>query len=201
MALNQLYVHTIGGMIKPNDKVELLNGDIGRVQTIANTNRIEVRLDNGSISEYDPQTKIVRIIENKDTYIKGMKMKKTDLQAIIREEVRKTLKEANPAQAGMTNLLMPMIGKLTDQFDTFVLRPKEVNIEISPKSVRSAVKIYDTLLKNKESIKSFLTQNGLPNAKLYLAMSKYGFGGGLVVIITSKPKLPNVFIPSEETDL
>jgi hypothetical protein len=201
MALNQLYVHTIGGMIKLNDKVELLNGDIGRVQTIANTNRMEVRLDNGSISEYDPQTKIVRIIENKDTYIKGMKMKKTDLQAIIREEVRKTLKEANPAQAGMTNLLMPMIGGLMDQFDTFVLRPKEVNIEISPKSVRSAVKIYDTLLKNKESIKSFLTQNGLPNAKLYLAMSKYGFGGGLVVIITSKPKLPNVFIPSEETDL
>jgi len=201
MALNQLYVHTIGGMIKPNDKVELLNGDIGRVQTIANTNRIEVRLDNGSISEYDPQTKIVRIIENKDTYIKGMKMKKTDLQALIREEVRKTLKEANPAQAGMTNLLMPMIGGLMDQFDTFVLRPKEVNIEISPKSVRSAVKIYDTLLKNKEAIKSFLTQNGLPNAKLYLAMSKYGFGGGLVVIVTSKPKLPNVFTPSEETDL
>ena len=201
MALTQLYVHTIGGMIKPNDKVELLNGDIGRVQTIANTNRIEVRLDNGSISEYDPQTKIVRIIENKDTYMKGMKMKKTDLQAIIREEVRKTLKEANPAEMGMTNLLKPMIGGLMDQFDTFVLRPKEVNIEISPKSVRSAVKIYDTLLKNKESIKSFLTQNGLPNAKLYLAMSKYGFGGGLVVIITSKPKLPNVFTPSEETDL
>ena len=201
MALTQLYVHTIGGMIKPNDKVELLNGDIGRVQTIANTNRIEVRLDNGSISEYDPQTKIVRIIENKDTYIKGMKMKKTDLQAIIREEVRKTLKEANPAEMGMTNLLKPMIGGLMDQFDTFVLRPKEVHIEISPKSVRSAVKIYDTLLKNKESIKSFLTQNGLPNTKLYLAMSKYGFGGGLVIIITSKPKLPNVFIPSEETDL
>ena len=88
MALTQLYVHTIGGMIKLNDKVELLNGDIGRVQTIANTNRIEVRLDNGSISEYDPQTKIVRIIENKDTYMKGMKMKKADLQAIIREEVR-----------------------------------------------------------------------------------------------------------------
>lgn len=63
MGLLRTYSDGAKGLIKLLDKVELLDGSIGQVITIANMHRMEVRLDNGKIVETDPQTKVVRIIE------------------------------------------------------------------------------------------------------------------------------------------
>ncbi len=63
MGLLRTYSDGAKGLIKLLDKVELLDGSIGQVITIANDRRMEVRLDNGKIVETDPQTKVVHIIE------------------------------------------------------------------------------------------------------------------------------------------
>lgn len=63
MGLLRTYSDGLDGLVQLLDKVELLDGSIGQVITIANDHRMEVRLDSGKIVETDPQTKIVRIVK------------------------------------------------------------------------------------------------------------------------------------------
>jgi hypothetical protein len=114
-------------------------------------------------------------------------MKVSEFRKLIREEVRKVIKEERPLRSGMLNLLDPMIKGMYDQFDTMDVTPSIVNIAISPRE-GAASKIYDALEKNKSSLASFIQTNQLPNCKLFLAIQTSGFGGESKVIITSKPK-------------
>ena len=114
-------------------------------------------------------------------------MKIAEFRKLIREEVRKVIKEERPLRSGMLNLLDPIIKGMYDQFDTMDVTPSIVNIAISPRE-GAASKIYDALEKNKSSLASFIQTNQLPNCKLFLAIQTSGFGGESKVIITSKPK-------------
>ena len=114
-------------------------------------------------------------------------MKIAEFRKLIREEVRKVIKEERPLRSGMLNLLDPIIKGMYDQFDTMDVTPSIVNIAISPRE-GAASKIYDALEKNKSSLASFIQTNQLPNCKLFLAIQTSGFGGEPKVVITSKPK-------------
>ena len=120
-------------------------------------------------------------------------MKIAEFRKLIREEVRKVIKEERPLRSGMLNLLDPIIKGMYDQFDTMDVTPSIVNIAISPRE-GAASKIYDALEKNKSSLASFIQTNQLPNCKLFLAIQTSGFGGESKVIITSKPKLTSAKI-------
>ncbi len=128
-------------------------------------------------------------------------MKVSELKRLIREEFQKVIKEARPLQTGMAELLDPIIKGLYEQYDQIVVTPSMVNVEISSDPHTNSVKVYNALVKNREAIKNYLASNNLPNAKIYLCKSSYGFGGKMVVVINSKPKLSQVFTVVKETQI
>ena len=128
-------------------------------------------------------------------------MKITEFRKLIREEVRKVIKEERPLRSGMIDLLDPMVKGVYDQFDTMDVTPSVVNIQISSDPEANSVKVYNTLVKNREAIKSYLMSNNLPSVKIYLCKDKRGFGDKLVTVISSKPKLSSVFTVVKETQI
>ena len=128
-------------------------------------------------------------------------MKVSEFRKLIREEVRKVIKEERPLQSGMSKVLDPMIKGMYDQFDEITVTPSLVNIEISSEPDTNSVKVYATLTKSPEAIKSYLASNNLPSVKIYLCENKYGFGKEYIVIISSKPKLSSIFRIVKETQI
>ena len=53
-------------------------------------------------------------------------MKIAEFRKLIREEVRKVIKEERPLRSGMLNLLDPIIKGMYDQFDTMDVTPSIV---------------------------------------------------------------------------
>lgn len=128
-------------------------------------------------------------------------MKVSEFRKLIREEVRKVIKEERPLRSGMIDLLDPMIKGMYDQFNTMDVTPSIVNIQISSDPEANSVKVYNTLVKNREAIKSYLMSNNLPSVKIYLCKDKRGFGDQLVTILLSKPKPSSVFTVVKETQI